>query len=211
MAATLKGKQGSSEIFQQLGRDLRALTPAELDRFKQVGAVATSTHKAGFKPFGERPSTRAGRVAASRADAENRAVFLKDKVLLGGNGPAAGDDRASASAMVPAESEADRQIMVRDPIQDLIKKLQGVKSQVSAAYSKANAARDEVVSAVSSFLGGSSCLGPPLVTTDVLGGAPGELHQLQDMPHMDASVVPVPNPLAWAEWLPPADAFTQAG
>lgn len=116
-------------------------------------------------------------------------------------GPRTKDSSSEAqNQLMPANSD----IAVAEPTIELINGLRSIKEVVRATFEQESTERDDFVSVLKSFLQGSTRLGPSLQMDDLL---PAEM---QAFPRMMDSIIPKPSPLLWSEWLPPADAYTQA-
>ena len=191
VSVNLKGKKGSAEIFRQLKQAYHALTEEEKNIFKQAGTLASASHRAGFKlPFGP------------RKDQRYRSAMFRGMALA--NEPEAGN-MAEAAAIVPVPL---LQLAVMDPLKELKDQLQLVKRHVTQTNQEAVTSRNKFIESMQSFRNGTSACGPPLQADDFLQSGEGFL---AGMPSIASSVFPRPSSLPWAEWIPPADVYTQAG
>lgn len=191
VSANLKGRKGDADIFRRLKRQYRALTEEEMHFYRQAGTVASASHRAGFKkPFGPRKSQQ-----------------LK---------PAESGSCHVGSAIAPAAHEMDAAIVaaplwhvaILDPIKDLKDQLRQVKQHVSQTRKEEASVRQAFVESIKIFQRGSSSCGPLLQADDFLQKGEG---YLDSMPGIGSSMYPRPSTVPRAEWVPPADVYTQAG
>ena len=188
VSANLKGRKGDAETFRQLKQKYYALTEEEKRIYRQAGKLASESRRAGVKkPFGHSKSQQF-------MSAESCDVGLA-------NAPAAGQMDA---AIMPVPF---LHVAVMDPLKDLKDQLQLVKQHVIQMNKEEVDVRQRFVESMKTFRGGSSSCGPPLQTDDLLQKGEG---YLDSMPCVGNSIFPRPSTLPWAEWIPPADVYTQA-
>ena len=188
LADVSKGKKATPWQWQRLAAQYRSLGPEQKELYKAVGALGTTSHRAGFKAFG------VGTKKAKRKVAEQRKL-TDSNLHLSAPPPAA--------VATDIELGQEGRLVLFDPDKYLKEKFAIVKLSGHEVHRQVSEAREHDVSAISSFLAGTSCLGEPPSLQGFQEPKPNS------NPQSSHSILPMPSSLPWMEWVPPADVFAQ--
>ena len=183
-----RGKKATPWQWQRLAAQYRSLGPEQKDHYKAVGALGTTSHRAGFKSFG------AGTKKAKKKVAGQMKSIDSNLDLSASPPPASAPD---------IDLWQEGRLVLFDPDKHLKEKFAIVKLSGQEVHRQVAEAREHDASAISSFLAGTSCLGEPPSLEGFQEPKPNS------DPQSSHSLLPMPSSLPWMEWVPPADVFAQ--
>ena len=190
-----KGTKCTKRILKDLAVRYRALSPEQLAYYREVGRIATISHRKGMKAFGGSFKRAQPRLQQMALDAGSSTQPFSDHTF-------GGFELASASA--------DLRIAPFNPHEALAKSLKTISKTVRSAYKTANMDREHVTQHVSSFLTGSDGSAAAANASPLLEERQTELSRLQTPPYLEGTCRPRPATVPWVEWTPPVDVLTQA-
>ena len=199
-----KGTKCTKRILKELAQSYRNLTPEQLASYREIGALATVSHRLGFKAFGQ--GLKQARESHGNRVAETGSSFLPLTAFAHEQSEASSAGQALGLGVLTETS-----LSAFNPHERLATTLKEINKVVRAAYKAANQDREHVVETVSSFQKGQSTRSGIPDPTSVLAERRTLLDKPQIPPYLEGTCRPKPSTLPWFEWTPPIDVLTQAG
>lgn len=183
LSETTAGRKATKYSWRRAAREYRNLSPEQRAYYKEVGALATQSHKRGFHSFGKRVASGGGKASESGLN-------------MGG----ASSGRPDSTRF---SSSTSNQLVLFDPKRQVKELLSKIHKTGSAVRKQAVESREEDLETMSSFLDRWN-------SSKQLACVP-RLPECRPPSKSGAtSYLPKPSSVPWMEWIPPADQFAQA-